>query len=175
MHCLIMAQRQRLDYINGRAKRGKKKRNCGRTGRERRKKMHIFELRLIPFYFTKTLKINYENIVKTNDTNENQTDETIDNGNNDYDNYDSNDANDYDDDNYDNDTSNPNDPNNANSYNDNNETNGKNNTKTDDNKNGYVNDDNNKNIIQFKFLYFHFLAEHCRYNILWYCVRIVPG
>ena len=49
-----MAQRQRLDYINGRAKRGKKKRNCGRTGRERRKKMNIFELRVVPFYFTKT-------------------------------------------------------------------------------------------------------------------------
>ena len=46
--------------INGRAKGGKKKRNCGRANGERRKKMidkHLKLLTPLPFYFTKIKKI----------------------------------------------------------------------------------------------------------------------
>ena len=47
VHCLIMAQRQRLvnilskSAINGRGKGGKKKRTCRRADEERRKKINI--------------------------------------------------------------------------------------------------------------------------------------
>ena len=54
--------------INGRAKGGKKTRNCGRADGERRKKLIDKHLKLclclVPFYFTKIIKINYKKIVE---------------------------------------------------------------------------------------------------------------